>query len=54
VAIADSENGDDTDALLTGLLTVTPASAGRANATNNDEMRVSFGAAFIEIPLRMN
>jgi hypothetical protein len=49
VAIADSVKGDDTELPFTGVLTVTPASAGRAIATIDEERRVSFWAAFIEI-----
>jgi len=48
-AMADRVNGDDTELLLTGVLTVTPAKAGRANATTSDTMSVSFRAAFMEI-----
>jgi hypothetical protein len=47
--MADRLNGDDTELLFMGVLTVTPASAGRVDATIRDEIRVSFWTAFMVI-----
>jgi hypothetical protein len=49
--MADSVNGDDTELLLTGVLTVTPASAGIARVTIIEETKESLTASFIENPL---
>jgi hypothetical protein len=52
-AVAFKVNGDVTSVLFTGLLTVTPARAGKVMVRASTEMRVDLRAKFIDCPLRM-
>jgi hypothetical protein len=49
-AVAFKVNGDVTSVLFTGLLTVTPARAGKVMVRASTEMRVDLRAMFIECP----
>jgi hypothetical protein len=51
LALADSSKGEETVALLAGLLIVTPANAGRDKANTEDQVRISFLIIFIRISL---
>ena len=52
-AVAFKVNGDVTSVLFTGLLTVTPARAGKVMVRASTEMRVDLRAMFIDCPLRL-
>ena len=47
LALADSWKGEETVVLLAGLLTVTPANAGKDKTKTADQVSVIFSAIFI-------